>query len=119
MQRGEVWDVDLGPVSYPRGSEQAGIRPAIIVSGRRVNITGSVLLVVPCTRFRPRKPVYPHRVLLRAPEGGLRDDSIALGDQLRAVDRIYFRARRGQLSAASMSAIEEALVIALGLDETA
>ena len=46
MRRGEVYDVDLDPT---HGSEQAGLRPVVIVSRDAINAHSNVVLGVPCT----------------------------------------------------------------------
>lgn len=73
MIRGEIYDARFDPVE---GSEQGRIRPAIIVSRDRLNAGLHTVLVVPCSTFRPGRRVYAAQVLLRAPEGGLRVDSV-------------------------------------------
>jgi mRNA interferase MazF len=46
-RRGEVWLVDFG---NPIGREQAGRRPAVVVSADRLNESlAGVVIVVPCT----------------------------------------------------------------------
>ncbi|WP_369294218.1 type II toxin-antitoxin system PemK/MazF family toxin [Microcoleus sp. herbarium14] len=55
MRRGEVYDVDFEPV---QGSEQGGTRPAIIVSNDAINASSQVVLVVPCTTYRPARRIY-------------------------------------------------------------
>ena len=49
MRRGEVYDARLDPTE---GSEQAGIRPVVIVSRDAINAASPVFLVVPCTTYR-------------------------------------------------------------------
>lgn len=46
MKQGEIWYVDLNPV---KGSEQAGIRPVVIISGNLLNRYLNVVIVVPLT----------------------------------------------------------------------
>lgn len=79
-QRGEVWIVDLNP---GRGHEQAGKRPALVVSANAFNRGKSNLVfVVPLTtRFRG----LPTHVELRPPAGGLRDVSWARCEDLRSI----------------------------------
>lgn len=55
-QRGEVWLVDFGD---PRGHEQAGLRPAVVVSADRLNESlAGVLMVVPSTTARRNLPSH-------------------------------------------------------------
>ena len=87
MQRGEIRLVDLEPV---RGSEADKRRPAVIVSNDGANLAAArlgrgVVTIVPVTSATDR--VYPFQVLLRAADTGLRDDSKAQAEQVRAVAR--------------------------------
>ena len=112
MRRGEVYDARLDPAE---GSEQAGIRPVIIVSRDAINIANQVVLAVPCTTYRPRKRIYPSQVLLRSPDGGLEHDSVALGEQVRTLAKTRFLRLRGTLSSSSLTQLDRALLIALDL----
>jgi mRNA interferase MazF len=51
-----VYDARLDPTE---GSEQAGIRPVIIVSRDAINATSQVVLAFPCTTYRPGRRIYP------------------------------------------------------------
>lgn len=112
MRRGEVYDARLDPAE---GSEQGGSRPVVVVSRDALNASSPVVLVVPCTTARTGRKLYPSQALLRAPDGGLDADSIALGEQLRALDKRRLGRRRGALSAASMEQVDRALLIVLDL----
>ena len=112
MRRGEVYDARLDPTE---GSEQAGLRPVIIVSRNAINAVSPVLIVVPCTTYRLGRRLYPSQVLLRAPDGGLAVDSVALGEQVRALATSRLGRQRGQLSAAALTQLDRALLIALDL----
>lgn len=46
MKQGEVWYADLNPT---KGSEQAGLRPVVVVSGNLLNEHLGVVIVVPLT----------------------------------------------------------------------
>jgi mRNA interferase MazF len=112
VRRGEVYDARLEPTE---GSEQGGRRPVIVVSRDAINAASSVVIAVPCTTLRPGRRVYPSQVVLRAPEGGLDADSVALGEQVRALAKSRLTRRRGALSAAALTQLERALAIALDL----
>src|SRR5919198_4862895 len=92
MKRGEVYDARLDPTE---GSEQAGIRPVVIVSREAINAASPVILVVPCTTYRAGRRLHPSQVLLHAPDGGLDVDSVALGEQVRALATSRLGRRRG------------------------
>jgi mRNA interferase MazF len=46
MRQGEIWHADLNP---NRGSEQAGYRPVVIISGNLLNKYLKVVITVPLT----------------------------------------------------------------------
>ena len=46
MRQGEIWYADLNPV---RGSEQAGFRPVVIISGNLLNKYLNVVITAPLT----------------------------------------------------------------------
>lgn len=73
------------------------------------------MLAVPCTTYRPAKRVYPSQVLLRSPDGGLDQDSVALGEQVRTLAKTRFLRLRGMLSSSSLTQLDRALLIALDL----
>ena len=112
MRRGDVFEARLDPVE---GSEQAGNRPVVVVSRNAVNEASPVVVVVPCTTWKPERRIYPSQVVLRAPDGGLRADSIALGEQVRALAKTRLRSRWGTLSPEAMRRLDRALLITLDL----
>ncbi len=112
MIRGEVYDARLDPVE---GSEQKGSRPVVIVSRDAINSSSPVVVVVPCTTYRQGRRLYPSHVLLRAPDGGLAADSVALAEQVRVLDKNRLLRRRGALSTAAMEELNRALLITLDL----
>ena len=109
--RGEVWVVDLDPT---RGHEQARTRPCIVVSDDRFNRSASgLVVVVPLTSVGRG---IPWHVRVTVEDGGVREESFAMADQVRAVsrDRLVGEAW-GRVSPAVMAAIEERLRLLLGL----
>ena len=112
MKRGDVFDARLDPTE---GSEQAGSRPVVIVSRDAINASSPVVIVVPCTTMRLGRRIFPSQVALHAPEGGLAADSVALGEQVRAVAKSRLSHQRGALSQAALVQLDRALAIALDL----
>jgi mRNA interferase MazF len=112
VRRGEVYDARLDP---PEGSEQAGSRPVVIVSRGAINAASPGVLAVPCTTYRLGRRLYPSQVLLHAPDGGLTADSVALGEQVRALAKSRLGRQRGMLSAEALAELDRALLIALDL----
>lgn len=112
MKRGEVYDARLDPVE---GSEQGGIRPIIIVSRDVINTNSPVILAVPCTTYKIGKKVFPTQVLIKASEGGLSNDSIAMADQVRVLAKTRLLRQRGMLSDELIKQLNKALLIAFDL----
>lgn len=115
MLRCEIWQVDRDPV---RGSEANQQRPAVIVSNDRANGTATrlgrgVVTVVPVTSNTDK--VYPFQALLSAADGGLAVDSKAQAEQVRSVATQRLSRRMGRVSAAELSALDDALRLHLAL----
>jgi len=116
VRRGDVWEVDLMPVL---GSEADKRRPAVIVSNDARNRTAQrsgrgVLTVVPLTSNTAR--VLPFQVLVAADDvSGLDVDSKAQAEQVRSIDLARFGRRLGALSAEQAAALDDALLLHLGL----
>lgn len=112
MQRGDVYLAFLSPTE---GSEQAGVRPVAIVSRNVINELSSVVIVVPITGREHKSRIYPSQVEIRAGDGGLTKDSVALGEQVRAISKKRMRRPMGRLHSLTIAALNSALKIAMDL----
>ena len=112
LRRGDVCLAELSPT---RGSEQAGSRPAIIVSRDAINRFSPVVIVVPITGLEHKTRIYPSQVVVRAGTGGLTKDSIALCEQVRAISKERLARHLGHLPGSLMAAVDDAMKIALDL----
>jgi mRNA interferase MazF len=115
MRRGEIVTVSLDPA---RGSEASKTRPAVVVSNDAANATATrlgrgVVTVVPVTSNTAR--VYPFQVLLPARHTGLRRDSKAQAEQVRSVAVGRIGKTIGQLPAALVAELDQALRTHLSL----
>ncbi len=78
--RGEVWEVNFDPTV---GREQAGFRPALIVSDDALNAgPRGLVIVLPVTGTDRGLPTH---IPVVPPEGGLTKPSVIMAEQLRAV----------------------------------
>jgi mRNA interferase MazF len=111
VTRGEVWMADLAPTV---GSEQSGIRPVLIVQTDRANAHSPHTIVIPFTT-RIRQRLLPSHVLVPAGEGGLTQDSVALAEQIRAIDLARLIRLLGKLPDPRMIEVDKALRTILGL----
>ena len=112
MKRGDIFQARLDPTE---GSEQAGSRPVIIVSRDAINDNSPVIIVVPVTDRTHKTKIYPSHVVLKAGEGKLAKESVALGEQVRAVSKTRLSNQIGHLARHTMAAINAALKIAIDL----
>ncbi|MDP9470329.1 MAG: type II toxin-antitoxin system PemK/MazF family toxin [Chloroflexota bacterium] len=110
LMRGDVWEADFDPT---RGREQAGRRPAVIVSvGLLNNGPSGLVFVLPVTT---RDRGVPFHVQVRPPEGNLTVPSVIQCDQLRVFAVEQLLRRRGSLAPDTMAEIEDRLRILLDL----
>jgi mRNA interferase MazF len=115
MRRGEIRLVDLEPT---RGSEASKRRPAVIVSNDGANevataLRRGVVTVVPVTSNVAT--VYPFQVALPAEATGLRKDSKAQCEQVRAVAVERLGDVVGRLTGQLVAELDEALRLHLAL----
>ena len=111
MQKGEVYRADLNPVV---GSEQAGLRPVVVVQNSVLNRPTRTVVVVPFTT-NLRRAELPSGVLIPHGEGGLDQDSVALCHQVRVLDKSRLTTRLGKLALASIAKIDETLKFVMDL----
>ena len=98
---GEIWDVDFSPQV---GREQAGIRPALVVSHDRFNrVPNGLHIVVPLTGTN-RGLAY--HVPIAAPEGGLTKDSQIMCEQEKSQSIDRFIGRRGVVSKQTLRRVQ-------------
>ncbi len=110
-KRGEVYFADLNPV---RGREQGGRRPVLIVQNDIGNRHSPVTIVAAITSSVAERP-YPTEVRLTAGQGGLPKASAVLLNQIKTIDQDRLERCLGQLDAAAMRQVDEAIKISLGL----
>lgn len=118
ITRGDVVLCDLNPVV---GTEQSGIRPVLVVQIDRANKASPHTIIVPFTS-KIRSAILPSHVLIPAGVGGLKQNSVILGEQIRAIDKSRIVKVLGHLDASYMEQVAIALNRILGLmpekDET-
>jgi mRNA interferase MazF len=110
VKRGEVWRVNFNP---GRGSEQTGIRPALVIQNDVGNSVASTTIVASITATL--KP-YPVTVVVEAGEGGLRRRSMVNLAQILTVDRARLERRLGVLPALRMADVDRAIRVSLSID---
>ncbi|MBA3692008.1 MAG: type II toxin-antitoxin system PemK/MazF family toxin [Acidobacteria bacterium] len=108
--RGEIWLVNLSPTE---GREQAGTRPALIVSVDIFNHGAAELVVViPVTSKTKGIPLH---VEINPPEGGLSLKSFVKCEDVRSISTARLIKKLGKVSPPTVNAVEDRLKILLGL----
>ncbi|AIS52626.1 growth inhibitor [Thermoanaerobacter kivui] len=99
------------PKNNPKGHEQEGIRPAIVIVPPKENSRYPVTIVIPLTT---QSGEWAHNTKLYrkipAGEGGLPQDSIALIDQVRAMDVRRIKAYIGKVRSDVLEDIKKLLI---------
>jgi mRNA interferase MazF len=109
-----VFSVDLDPVI---GSEQAGRRQVIVISREVANISLPVVTVIPLTRRKPDRRVYPNEALVPEGTAGLTHDSVAMAHQLRTLSKQRLGTPTGHVDEQTIRAeIQHAIRTHLDLD---
>ena len=109
-KRGEIYWVDLNPTL---GSEQRGLRPALVVQNDIGNRYSPTTIVVPISS---RIASSSYLVNVRLPEGLVPKPSVAKCGQVRTIDKARLRGDAiAALDAESMTRVEDALRVSLDL----
>jgi mRNA interferase MazF len=110
-KRGEIYEVNWSP---GRGSEQAGIRPALVIQND-VGNEFSPTTIVAAVSSRPRRP-YPFHVAITARESGLPQDSIVKCEQIQTIAQCRLERRVGRLNPSKMREVDVAIMSSLGIE---
>jgi len=108
--RGEIWMVSLDPTT---GHEPAGMRPALVVSTNPFNSSPAELVIV-LPLSTKEKGVRSH-VPIDPPQGGVKRRSWIRCEDIRSVSKERLNKRWGNVSRATMAAVEDRMRILLEL----
>ncbi|MBD2502199.1 type II toxin-antitoxin system PemK/MazF family toxin [Anabaena azotica] len=111
ITRGDVVLCDLNPVV---GTEQAGIRPAVILQIDQANAVSPHTIIAPFTS-KIRRAILPSHVFIPAGVGGLSQNSVVLCEQIRAIDKSRIIKVIGHLEQNYQEQLELALCTILGI----
>ncbi len=110
LRRGAIVQARFDPVE---GSEQGGVRPAIVVSPNDFNRHAPIVILAPLTTKNLDR-LYPYEVLIEAGDGTPRQSKVLLA-QLRGMSKSRILSFYGHVSDETMSEVDAALSIAVGL----
>ena len=118
IKRGDLVLIDFGDKKHVQGSEQHGIRPAIIIQNDVGNKFSPTTIVVPITKSKTKKllPTHVHIEKSYLAEMGHAHNSIALLEQVKTVDKGRIVKHLGkQLKPSKLKEIDKALLVSIGL----
>ncbi len=113
IRRGDIYYADLSPVV---GSEQGGIRPVLILQNDVGNRYSPTVIAAAITS-RMSKTKLPTHIDIYAERAGLQKDSVILLEQMRTIDKQRLGEKMGHLDNETMSEVNNAITISLGLTE--
>ena len=111
IARGDVVLCDLNPVV---GTQQAGIRPVVILQIDRANAVSPHTIIAPFTT-KIRRKLLPSHVFVPAGVGGLSQDSVVLREQIRVIDKSRIIRVLGPLDDSYLQELAQALCAILGI----
>jgi len=111
IKRGEIYWVDWTP---GRGSEQSGLRPALVLQNDAGNRFSPTTIVAACTTARMAN--YPFVVPVAKEESGLPKDCCINLSAILTIDKAHLAQKCGQLDKTLMARVDKAVKLSLGLD---
>lgn len=111
VHRGEIYLIDL---SNCVGSEQSGIRPAVIVQNDVGNMHSPTTIVCPLTS--KTKTMSATHVELNPKDCGIIKESTVLCEQVRVIDKSRIKKKLGEINNMKKIAdINQKIMISIGL----
>ena len=114
IRRGDILYADLG--GQYQGSMQGGMRPVVVVSNNMANKHSTVITVVPPSTKIFKKKNLPTHVFVSAYRAeGLEQHSIALCEQVTALDYGRIIENMGKVDEETLARITEAVQVQVGV----
>ena len=104
MKQGEIWFTDLNPI---QGSEQAGFRPVVIVSGNLLNDLSNLVICCPLTT--KIKNYHGNVVLEPDKTNGLKQTSEILTFHIRSLAKSRLKQKIGKIKNDELKSIHTCL----------
>ncbi len=112
IKRGDIFYADLSPVV---GSEQGGVRPVLIVQNNMGNKYSPTVIAAAITSQQSKANIPTH-ITIESDSSGLSKNSVVLLEQVRTIDKKRLREKMGSIGPSTMSRIDEAISISMGLN---
>ena len=111
IRRGDMFYADLTPSV---GSEQDGTRPILIIQNDTGNKHSQTVIATIITSRVVSKAKLPTHCPIKAQQG-LGRDSLVMLEQIRTIDKARLKEYIGALNSESMSRVDKALAVSVGL----
>lgn len=112
------WGIFQARLDPAEGSEQAGMRPVLVISHEVFNQVMPVVTVLPLTTRKPGRKIYSNEVLLPKDIARLSKDSIILVHQIRTISKHRLTEKYGTLTEKELrNSVKQALLFHLSLEE--
>src|SRR5688572_15046831 len=104
MKQGEIWYASLDPI---QGSEQAGYRPVIIVSGNLMNEFAPVLI---CCPLSTKLKHYKGNLILEPnTTNGLKKTSEVMTIHIRSISKSRLKGKIGNISHEGVELVKQTI----------
>lgn len=114
IKRGDLFYAALDETYV--GSEQTGVRPVVILQNNIGNEHSPTVIVAPITSRVNSKSIIPTHVYIRGYKNRLKQNSLVLTEQIRAIDKQRLKYYIGALDTGELRRVDKALIISLGID---
>lgn len=104
IRQKEIWQVYFDPIV---GSEQAGNRPAVVLSGNTMNEYFNVIIVCPITS--KIKNYKGHPILIPNKSNGLTKQSEIMVFHVRSLSKLRFKKKIGTITELELNKIKTTL----------
>jgi mRNA interferase MazF len=112
VQRGEIYYLDWSP---SRGSEQAGLRPALVIQENPASSNSNYPLTIVAAVSSKGRSIPSHVAVQPTPSNGLTVLSYIKCEQIQTVSKGRLQRKIGDLDATDMGNVEQALKKVLAL----
>lgn len=114
IKRGDLFYAALDETYV--GSEQTGVRPVVILQNNIGNEYSPTVIVAPITSKVNSKSIIPTHVYIKGYKNRLKQNSLVLTEQIRAIDKQRLKYYIGALDIGELRKVDKALIISLGID---
>lgn len=114
IKRGDLFYAALDETYV--GSEQTGVRPVVILQNNIGNEHSPTVIIAPITSKVNSKSIIPTHVYIKGYKDRLKQNSLVLTEQIRAIDKSRLKYYIGALDTGELRKVDKALIISLGID---